>query len=65
MQKLFKDREEKSLFTILARDSQLIDKEYFLKNFRMATKSFEELLSWVAPFIRKSCLRRSTATVQE
>ena len=31
----------------------------------MDTKSFEELLSWVAPFIQKSSLRRSTATVKE
>ena len=31
----------------------------------MDTKSFEELLSWVAPVIQKSLLRRSTETVQE
>ena len=31
----------------------------------MDTKSFEELLSWVAPFIQKSSLRRLTATLQE
>ena len=37
----------------------------FLKNFRMDTGSFEELLSWVAPFIQKSSLTRSTETVQE
>ena len=34
----------------------------------MDTKSFEELLSWVAPFIQKidrNCTRRSPETVQE
>ena len=31
----------------------------------MDVKSFEELLSWVAPFIQKSSLRRSTESVQE
>ena len=31
----------------------------------MDTGSFEELLSWVAPFIQKSSLTRSTETVQE
>ena len=65
IRKLFKDREEKSLFAILVKDLQLFDREYFFKNFRMGTKSFEELLSWVGPFVQKSSLRRSTATVQE
>ena len=31
----------------------------------MDTKSFEELLSWVAPLIQKSSLRRSTENVQD
>ena len=65
MQKLFKDREKKSIFTILVKDLQLFDQNYFFKNFRMDTKSFQKLLSWVVPFIQKSSLRRSTATVQE
>ena len=47
MRKLFKDQEDKSLFTVLVRDLQLFDQEYFFKNFRMNTASFEELLSWV------------------
>ena len=31
----------------------------------MDKKSFEELLSWVAPFIEKLLLRRSVETVPE
>ena len=31
----------------------------------MDTKSFEELLSWAAPFIQKSSLRKSIVTAQE
>ena len=31
----------------------------------MDKKSFEELLSWVAPFIEKLLLRRSAETVPE
>ena len=65
MRKLFEDKEEKSLFTKLVKDLQLLDQEYFLKNFRMDTKSFEELLSWVVPFIQKLSLRRSTATIHK
>ena len=62
---IFNHTEEKSLFTILVKDLQLFDQEYFLKNFRMDTKSFEELLSWVALFNQKSSLRKSTETVPE
>ena len=62
---IFKDREEKSLFTILVKDSQLFHQEYFLKNFRMDTKLFEELFSCIALFIQKSSLRRLRATIQE
>ena len=47
------------------KDLQLLDQKCFLTNFRMHAKSFEELLSWVAPFIQKSSLRRSTEAVQE
>ena len=65
MRKLFKDKEEKSLFTILVKDLQLFDQGYFLKNGQMDTKSFEKLLFWIAPFIQKLFLRRLTVTVQE
>ena len=56
MRKLFKDKEEKSLFTILVKDLQLFDQEYFLENGQMDTKSIEKLLFWIAPFIQKSLL---------
>ena len=62
MRKIFQEREEKSLFTTLVKDLQLFDREYFFKNFRMDTRTFEDLLSWIAPIIQKSSLRRSTAT---
>ena len=65
MRKIFQEREEKSLFTTLVKDLQLFDREYFFKNFRMDTRTFEDLLSWIAPIIQKSSLRRSTATPAE
>ena len=65
IRKIFQEREEKSLFTTLVKDLQLFDREYFLKNFRIDTRTFEDLLSWVAPIIQKSSLRRSTATPAE
>ena len=65
IRKIFQEREEKSLFTTLVKDLQLFDREYFFKNFRMDTRTFEDLLSCVAPIIQKSSLRRSTATPAE
>ena len=37
----------------------------FLKNFRMDTRTFEDLPSWIAPIIQKSFLRRSNVTPAE
>ena len=65
MRKIFQEREEKSLFTTLVKDLQPFDREYFFKNFRMYTRTFEDLLSWIAPIIQKSSLRRSAATHAE
>ena len=65
MRKIFQEREKKSLFTTLVKDLQLFDREYFFKNFRMDTRTFEDLLSWIAPIIQKSSLRISTATPAE
>ena len=65
MRKIFQEREEKSLFTTLVKDLQLFDREYFFKNFGMDTRTFEDLLSWIAPILQKSSLRRSTATPVE
>ena len=61
MWKIFQEREEKSLFTTLVKHLQLFDREYFFKNFRMYTRTFEDLFSWMAPIIQKS----STATPAE
>ena len=44
----------KNLFTMLAKDLQLLDREYFFTNFRMDTRTFEDLLSWIVPIIKKS-----------
>ena len=65
MRKIFQEREEKNYFTTLVKDLQLFDREYFFRNFRMDTRTFEDFLSWVAPIIQKFSLRRSTATPAE
>ena len=46
-------REEKNLFTMLVKDQQFFDREYFFKNFRIDTRTFEDLLSWITVIIQK------------
>ena len=53
------------MFTMLVKDLQLFDREYFFKNFRMDTRTTEDLFFWIDPIIRKSFLRRSNATPVE
>ena len=62
---LFKQREEKGEYNILIRDMRLFDSEFFFRCFRMSPTTFEELLSWIAPFIIKSSVRRATASPAE
>ena len=50
---------------MLVKDLQFFDKEYFFKNFRMDTRTFEDLLSWITAVIQKSFIRRSHATPVE
>lgn len=65
MRKIFQERPQKGLFNILVKDLILYDNEYFFRNFRMNPQTLEMLLSWVAPYISKSSLRRAVATAEE
>ncbi len=65
IRKIFQEREEKSEYHLLVRELELFDKEYFFKMFRMSPQKFERLLSWIAPSILKSALRRSVASPAE
>ena len=64
-EKIFQEREEKNLFTMLVENLQLFDREYFFKNVRVDRRTFEDLLSWIDPIVQKSFLRRSNATPVE
>ena len=65
IRKFFQEKEKKSLFTTLVKDLQLFERKYFFKNFRMDTRTFQGLLSWVAPIIGKYSLPGSTDTPAE
>ena len=55
---IFRERKLKGEFHIFIQDLKLFDSEYFFKQFRMTPTKLEELLSWVAPKIEKSSVRR-------
>ena len=54
---IFRERKLKGEFHTLIQDLKLFDSEYFFKQFRITPK-LKELLSWVAPKIEKSSVRR-------
>ena len=60
-----REREENNLFTMLVENLQLFDREYFFKNVRVDRRTFEDLLSWIDPIVKKSFLQRSNATPVE
>ena len=65
LEKMFQEREKKNLFTMLVENLQLFDREYFFKNVRVDRRTFEDLLSWIDPIVKKSFLQRSNATPVE
>ena len=65
VRKLFAERRSRGEYYILVKDLMLFDHFYFFRMFRMNPSRFEELLSWVAPFIVKSSRSRDVATPSE
>ena len=59
------EREEKSTIYLFVKVMQLFDSEYFFKSFHKSPGTFELLLSWVAPYIKKSSLQRKGASPAE
>ena len=55
---IFRERKLKGEFHTLIQDLKLCYSEYFFKQLRMTPTNLEELLSWVAPTIEKSSVRR-------
>ena len=65
LEKMFQEWEKKNLFTMLVENLQLFDREYFFKNVRVDRRTFEDLLSWIDPIVKKSFLQRSNAAPVE
>ena len=53
VRRLFEERDEKGEFNLLVKDMRLFDHEYFFQCFRMTPTTFEKLLCWVGPYMKK------------
>ena len=65
VRQIFLECETKGEYQVLVTNLRLIDSEYFFRNFRMTPTKFELILSWIAPFVKKSSKRRPTTTPAE
>ena len=61
VRKVYEERKTKGEFNVLVRELMLADHEYFFRLFRMSPSTFELLLSWVAPLIKKESTRMRQA----
>ena len=55
---VYKERNTKGEYNLLVKELMLADHELFFNMFRMTPTKFEELLSWIAPLITRSAIRR-------
>ena len=53
VRKICSERKQKGEFNMLVKDLRLHDELFFFKYFRMSPTIFEELLTWIAPYIQK------------
>ena len=53
MRRIYQERKEKGEFYLLVKDLKLFDHSFFFKYFRMNPCTYEKLLSWVGPFLKK------------
>ena len=65
VRKIFQDRQEKGEFHTLVQEMKLFDHEYFFRCFRMTPATYERLLSFTAPFLLRSSLRREAISPSE
>lgn len=65
VRKIYLERKTKGEYHLLVNDMRLFDREFFFRQFRMTPTKLEELLSYVAPVIMKSSMRREAITPSE
>lgn len=51
--RIYRERLQKGEYHLLVTEMMLYDHEYFTSRFRMTPSTFEKLLTWIGPFIKK------------
>ena len=65
VRQIFKERKQKGEYNLLVKDMKLFDHEFFFKQFRMLPAKYEKLLSYVAPLITKSSMKRESISADQ
>lgn len=65
VRQIFAERKQKGEYHLLIKEMRLVDNELFFRQFRMNPTKFEELLSYVAPEIIKSSVKREPISPSE
>lgn len=53
IRKIYEERCKKGEYYLLVREMMLFDQEYFTNRFRMTPSTFERLLAWMGPYLKK------------
>ena len=54
VRKIYAEQKQKGEYHLLVKELMLYDEEYFFTCFRMSTTTFEQLLSWIGPRLKRA-----------
>ena len=59
--RIYAEREQKGKYHLLVKELMLYDEEYFFHCFRMSPTTFEKLLSWIGPLLKRASTKMREA----
>ena len=61
VRRIYAEREQKGKYHLLVKELMLYDEEYFFHCFRMSPTTFEKLLSWIGPLLKRASTKMREA----
>ena len=61
VQRIYAEREQKGEYHLLVKELMLYDEEYFFHCFHMSPATFEKLLSWIGPLLKRASTKMREA----
>ena len=61
VRRIYAEREQKGEYHLLVKELMLYDEEYFFHCFRMSPTTFEKLLSWIGPLLKRASTKMREA----